>query len=349
MSEDIVFSLDGVAGRILLNRPEVLNALNHDMIVKLQVQLNMWEADDNVKIIIIEGIGEKAFCAGGDIRALYDSKPDNEEFCATFFADEYRLNMYIKSYSKPFISIMDGIVMGGGVGLSVPGSIRITTENTRCAMPETGIGFFPDVGGTYYLSRAPNKSGVYLGLTGNRMQAADTIYTGFSDKSVASKYLSELTSNLCNHDYSQKIGHEINTLIKPYEMDPGPATLKTLGRQNLDVFSKSSVEEIFAELEKLGSDWSIQTLENLRQKSSASLKVTLKAINSARELSFNECMAQEYRIALQMMKGNDVYEGIRALIIEKDGQPNWHPSSLELVTNEFVDSHFQSLGEMELS
>ena len=348
MSEDIVFSRDGVAGRILLNRPEVLNALNHGMIVKLQAQLNIWEADDAVRIIIIEGVGEKAFCAGGDIRALYDSRPDNEKFCASFFADEYRLNMCIKSYSKPYISIMDGIVMGGGVGVSVSGSIRIATENTRCAMPETGIGFFPDVGGTYYLSCAPNNSGVYLGLTGNRMKAADAIYTGFADKSVSSNCLSELTSVLCNFDYSANIAQEINALIKPYEMDPGPAALKTLGMQNLDVFSKTSVEEICTELDKLRSDWSAQTLENLRQKSPSSLKVTLKAINSARELTFNECMAQEYRIALKMMKGNDIYEGIRALIIEKDGQPDWQPNSLESISKCFVDSHFQSLGEMEL-
>ena len=154
MTDDIIFSREGVAGRILLNRPKVLNVLTHEMILKLQAQLNLWAPDDNVKLIIIEGVGEKAFCAGGDIRALYNSRLKNEEFCASFFADEYRLNMGIKSYPKPYISIMDGIVMGGGVGVSVPGSFRIATERTRCAMPETGIGLFPDVGGTYFLSRA---------------------------------------------------------------------------------------------------------------------------------------------------------------------------------------------------
>ena len=348
MTEDIIFSREGVAGRVLLNRPKVLNVLTHEMILKLQAQLNLWAPDDNVKLIIIEGVGEKAFCAGGDIRALYNSRPKNEEFCASFFADEYRLNMGIKSYPKPYISIMDGIVMGGGVGVSVPGSFRIATERTRCAMPETGIGLFPDVGATYFLSRAPHYSGIYLGLTGDRMNAADAIYTGFADKSVSYDCVPELTSLLCNHDYGPNLVEEINTLIKPYAFDPGPAALKTLGKHNLDVFSEDSVEQIITGLEALGSDWSTQTLTTLRQKSPTSLKVTLKAINRARDLTFNSCMAQEYRIVLQIMKGNDIYEGTRALIIEKDGQPEWQPTSLEYVSTSLVDRHFQSLGEMEL-
>ena len=348
MSEEILFSRDGPAGRILLNRPKVLNALSHHMIIALHEQLKSWADDTLIKFILIEGVGEKAFCAGGDIRALYESGPNNEEFVTRFFSDEYRLNMAIKAYPKPYIAIMDGVVMGGGVGVSVPGLRRIVTERTRCAMPETGIGMFPDVGGTYFLSRAPDHVGVYLGLTGEQMNAANTIYTGFADRLVYSDKLPDLLAEMCRRDYEGDTLAQIDNLLKSYEVEPVSADLRFMSSLISDIFSKGSVEEITCGLEEQDSDWSNRTLAILKQKSPTSLKVTLKAINLARGLTFDECMAQEYRIVLQIMKGRDFYEGTRALIIEKDGQPNWKPAQLGYITDEIVEAHFQHSGELEL-
>lgn len=349
MPGDILFSREGAAGRVLLNRPQALNALTHDMIVELHAHLKVWATDESVKLVIIEGAGEKAFCAGGDIRALYETRPGNEEYVIRFFADEYRLNMDIKSYPKPYVSIMDGIVMGGGVGVAVPGRRRIVTERTRCAMPETGIGLFPDVGGTYFLSRAPDNIGIYLGLTGERMNAANAIYAGFADCVVSSESLPELLATLCTHSYGADALAEIDHLIEPYELDPGPASLKLLSADVADLFSKDSMEQIIAGLEGPDTEWSKQTLTTLNQKSPTSLKVTLRAINLARELNFDECMSQEYRIVLQIMKGNDIYEGTRALIIDKDGYPKWQPASLAQISDDFVDAHFKFLDELELT
>jgi len=349
MAKDILISRDGAAGRIVLNRPQVLNALTHEMTVELHAQLKAWAIDDLVKLVIIEGAGEKAFCAGGDIRALYHSRPANEDFVRQFFADEYRLNMTIKSYPKPYVAIMDGIVMGGGVGVSVPGRRRIATERTICAMPETGIGLFPDVGGTYFLSRAPEYAGIYLGLTGERMNAANAIHAGFADCMVPSADLPGLLAALCEYDYGADVLAGIDQLIGADEIDPGPASLASLAEDQSEIFSRKSMEQIIAGLTELNSEWSNRTIATLNQKSPTSLKVTLQAMNSARALNFNACMAQEYRIVLQIMKGGDIYEGIRALLVDKDGQPRWQPNSLEQVTHQSIDAHFQHLGELELT
>jgi len=344
-SGDILFSRDGAAGRILLNRPKSLNAITHDMVVALQAQLSEWAIDGSVKLVIIEGAGDKAFCAGGDIRDIYDTRGDNDDFVKRFFTDEYRMNMFIKSYPKPYIAIMDGIVMGGGVGVSVAGSKRIVTERTRCAMPETGIGLFPDVGGTYYLSRSPGNAGVYLGLTGERMKAADAIHAGFADCNVASEKVTEMLAGLCAGEYNQDPYGDVDKIVKPFQIDPGPVSLDSVD----DAFSLDSLEDIISALKALKSDWGNQTLATLNQKSPTALMVTLRAIQSARELSFNDSMAQEYRMVLQTMKGDDIYEGIRALLIDKDGQPQWRPETLDQVTDDRVDAHFQQLGDEELT
>ena len=256
--------------------------------------------------------------------------------------------MAIKSYPQPYIAIMDGVVIGGGVGISVPGLRRVVTERTRCAMPETGIGMFPDVGGTYFLSRAPDHVGVYLGLTGEQMNAANTIYSGFADRLVYSDSLPDLLAEMCRRDYESDTLAQVDNLLKSYEVEPAPADLRSVSTLISDIFSKGSMELITCGLEEQNSDWSNRTLAILKHKSPTSLKVTLKAINMARGLTFDECMAQEYRIVLQIMKGRDFYEGTRALIIEKDGQPDWQPAQLEDITDENVEAHFQLLGELEL-
>ncbi len=348
MTEDILFSRDGSAGRIILNRPHALNALTCEMVDELHAQLKAWEDDDHIKFVLLEGAGEKAFCAGGDIRALYDAGPENNEFSTRFFGDEYRLNLAIKSYPKPYISIMDGIVMGGGVGISVPGSRRIVTEKTRCAMPETSIGLFPDVGGTYFLSRAPDNIGIYLGLTGDRMDAANCIYAGFADGMAPSKNIPELTAALCSADYGPDVLAGIDSIIQSFKMDPGPASLATLNTEMPGLFAQASVTRIFADLEALATEKSLKILESLKKKSPTSLKVTLHGVRLARDMNFADCICQEYRIIMRIIKHGDFYEGTRAIIIEKDGAPKWRPATLDQVSDAQVESYFESLGDLEL-
>lgn len=348
MTEDILFSRDGSAGRIVLNRPQALNALTYEMVVELHAQLRAWENDDSIKFVLLEGAGDKAFCAGGDIRALYDAGPDNSEYSTKFFGNEYRLNLAIKSYPKPYVSMMDGIVMGGGVGLSVPGRRRIVTEKTRCAMPETSIGIFPDVGGTYFLSRAPDNIGAYLGLTGDRMDAANCIYAGFADCMVPSDQLPELTAALCGAEFGSDVLAEIDALIQSFKRDPGPASLATLTTEMPGVFANASMMQIFTDLEELATEKSLKTLKSLKQKSPTSLKVTLQALRSAGDMNFAECISQEYRIIMRIIKNADFFEGARAIVIEKDGAPKWQPATLDQVSDDHVESYFETLGDLEL-
>ena len=348
MSTDIIFSREGNAGRVLLNRPKVLNALNHKMIIQLKNKLESWSKDNSIKLVIIEGAGEKALCAGGDIRALYDSRPNNQQFVARFYADEYLLNMTIKSFPKPYVSVMDGIVMGGGVGVTVPGSHRIVTERTICAMPETGIGLIPDVGSTYFLARAPKHIGTYIGLTGTKMNASDTIYAGFADHTVQSKSLPTLLEELSHGNYENDIESEINSIISSYKTIMEPSKLEPLSFFISNIFSNNSIEKIITGLKNHDSKWSRETLDTLNKKSPTSLKLSLRAIKGAEKLCFNDCIKIEYRVVLNIMKGSDIYEGIRALIVEKDNRPQWQPNSLEDVTDNIVNDHFQLFTEEEL-
>lgn len=348
MEDEIKFSQEGSTGRVLLNRPNVLNALNHQMVIDLKEKLDIWSKDEAVKFVVIEGAGDKAFCAGGDIRALYDSRPNNEEFVARFYSDEYKLNMAINSFPKPYISVMDGIVMGGGVGVTVPGTHRIVTERTICAMPETGIGLIPDVGSTYYLGRAPKSTGAYVGLTGIRMNASDAIYIGFADYMVPSDSIPSLLEELKNCNCDNNIDDKIDQTINSYKAKPEPSNFKPIDSAIAKVFSQKSMESIISELKNHGSEWSKQTLETFSKKSPTSLKLSLHAIHSAKSMSFDECIKMEYRIVLNIMKGHDIYEGIRALIVEKDNKPLWKPKFLKDVSRLNINEHFQSLGKDDL-
>ncbi|MGV8995898.1 MAG: enoyl-CoA hydratase/isomerase family protein [Parvibaculaceae bacterium] len=344
MSEEpeVLFSRDGVAGIITLNRPKVLNALTFGMVRAIHPQLIAWAADDNVKVVIIEAAGEKAFCAGGDIRALHDWGKAGDRNVIDFYREEYRLNTYIKNYPKPYIALMGGIDMGGGVGISVNGSHRVASERLTFAMPETGIGLFPDVGGTFFLPRCPGEIGMFLGLTGERLKAADAIYAGIADVFVASENFSILESHLAAGD---KFDVALDGLV-------GDADAAPLAGVRADIdkhFSKGSVADIIASLKADGSEWANKVLATLATKSPLSLLVAYRQIREGRALSFEESMKLEFRLTNRFMRGHDFYEGVRAIIIDKDQAPKWKPATLADVNATEVEGYFASLGSEELS
>ncbi len=333
---DILFERRGRLGLVTLNRPKALNTLTHDMILRLERQLDLWRDDPGVAVVAIQGAGDKAFCAGGDIRALYDAgRPGgaNGRNNWQFYADEYRLNTKIKRYPKPYVSIMDGIVMGGGVGVSVHGSLRVATERTMFAMPETGIGLFPDVGGTWFLPRLPGQVGMWLGLTGSRLRAADTVAAGVCDWLVPAAELSSLLD-----------------LLATGEVPAPPSDRPTLEhRDEIDqCFGSDSVESILAALDRSGRDWAAGQRASILAKSPTCTRIALRQIRAGAGLDFEDCMRLEYRLARFCMTRPDFYEGVRAVILDKDNAPKWNPATLAEADDAHVAPAFAPLGEEEL-
>ncbi len=339
---EVLFSRDGVAGVITLNRPKALNALTLNMVRAIHPQLKAWAADDAVKLVIIEAVGEKAFCAGGDIRALHDWGRAGDRNVIDFYREEYRLNVYIKNYPKPYVALMGGIDMGGGVGISVNGSHRVASERLTFAMPETGIGLFPDVGGTYFLPRCPGEIGMFLGLTGERLKAADAIHAGIADVFVPSENFAELKSRLA-------AGDNFDAALRGLSSDAGAASLAD-ARGAIDKhFSLGSVAEIVASLTADGGEWTTKIADALSTKSPTSLLVAYRQIRAGASLSFEEAMKLEFRLTNRFMRGHDFYEGVRAIIIDKDQSPKWKPATLADVSAAEVEEYFATLGDDELS
>ena len=282
------------------------------------------------------------FCAGGDIRLLYGEQDDpDRHFATVFYAQEYRLNTFIFRYPKPYVALIDGVVMGGGVGISIHGSHRVMTERALFAMPETGIGLFPDVGATYFLPRLRGKTGLYLGLTGARIGAADSLYLGLATHVVASDALQALDETLLAADLGDDAHAAIDRMLAESAADLGPAPL-AVHQASIDrCFAGGSVEEIVANLETEGSDWAAETMTTLVQKSPTSLKVTFKQLTEYGERDFEEAMALEYRLAMHCNLGVDFFEGIRAQIVDKDRNPAWRPARLDDVTTAAVDAYFE--------
>ena len=319
--DEILFAERGGTGWVTLNRPKALNALTHAMARRLDARLAAWAEDDAIERVVIEGAGTRAFCAGGDIRDLYDVMGRGDDaFFDTFYRDEYRLNHRIHGYPKPYVALLDGVVMGGGVGVSIHGSHRIVTEHTLFAMPETGIGFFPDVGASWFLPRMPGETGVYLGLTGARLGAADALYCG-----VATHYAPR---------------ERLMDALDGFSADPGPPPLAE-HRAAIDrCFAGQSVEAIILALEAEGGDWAAQTRAALAAKSPTSLKVTLRQLRRGAGLSFAEAMTLEFRLSQRFCAMPDFREGIRAVVIDKDRDPKWRPASLAEVSESHIDTYF---------
>jgi enoyl-CoA hydratase len=340
--EDLIVRREGATGRITVNRPKALNSLTLDMVHNFTKALDGWKNDDAVCVIVIDGAGTRGLCAGGDIRALLESGSRNDGMAETFWRDEYKLNAAIGSYPKPVIAFMDGIVMGGGVGISAHASCRIVTEKTMLAMPEVGIGLLPDVGGTWLLSHAPGELGTYLALTGSRIGGADAILAGLADYFVQSERLPELAKALAETG-------DVEAVVKSFASDPGPAPLAEKAAAIDVMFGHDTVEQILETARTSGDDWAVKTAAEVEAKSPTSVKVTLAALRGARALdSLEDCLTVEFRIISRMFHAPDFREGVRAAVIDKDQSPRWQPASLSEVSEAAVSAHFAPLGPREL-
>jgi len=331
----------GQIGRITLNRPKALNALSHGMCLSMIEALSQWAEDDAVKAVVVDGAGEKGFCAGGDILQLHDSGKAKDGKAWLFWRDEYRLNTLIHHYDKPYVALIDGITMGGGVGVSVHGSHRVAGDRTLFAMPETGIGFHPDVGGSYFLPRLPGEIGIWMGLTGARLKAADTIACGVATHYCPSSQYDALVAALESADLSDKDALEY--LLEEFSGDPGDSQL-ALTRPLIDAaFEGESVEDMVARIENAGDAWSMKQLKILKSKSPTALKMTLAAMRKGADLSFEDLMRQDLRLSARCLDGVDFYEGVRAVIIDKDHAPVWSPANLSDVNDADIDAMFADL------
>ncbi len=343
---DVIVRAERMLRRITLNRPKALNALTLDMAVTMTKYLRAWATNPEVGAILIDGAGERGLCAGGDIRALYDAAKSKSPLPEQFWSTEYHLNVLIARYPKPVVAIMDGVVMGGGVGVSAHASHRIVTERSAVAMPEVGIGFFPDVGASFLLARAPGYVGTYLALTGDRMNAADAIFCGFADVHIAAAKLAELPSALADCQTAEEVRATLGRMSIP----PTPGKLQAAQRWIDRCFNAGAVEIIFARLQSADLDQARYTFAAMQKASPTSLKVTLRNVRAA--VSFErveQSFQQDYRIALACIVGHDFIEGVRATIVDKDRNPKWRPDKIEEVTSEIVDRHFKSVGPLELT
>ncbi|QKW10007.1 enoyl-CoA hydratase/isomerase family protein [Streptomyces sp. NA04227] len=336
--EPVLPRTEGHLGHLVLNRPRAINALTHAMVLRLDETLAAWADDPALATVLISGAGERGLCAGGDIRAIRESALQGGDRAREFWRDEYRLNARIARYPKPYVALMDGIVMGGGVGVSAHGSLRIVTERSRVAMPETGIGFVPDVGGTYLLSRAPGELGTHLALTGLPVGAADVLLCGLADHFVPSGQLDALTEDLAREGAQE--------VVERYRAD-APEGVLARQREWIDhCYAAPTVEEIVARLLATRLPEAKETAETLLAKSPTSLKVTLEAVRRAhRTDSLEQVLVQEFRVSCATLDSADLVEGVRAQVVDKDRRPRWSPAALEEVDAETVERHFGPLAE----
>lgn len=335
MSDEVLFEKRGRAGFMTLNRPKALNALNHGMVAAIASQLSRWADDPEVAHVVVTGTGEKAFCAGGDIRSIYDARmAGRTEGLGAFFRDEYLLNAQIKAFPKPYVSLIDGIVMGGGVGLSVHGSHRVGTERTLFAMPETGIGFFPDVGGSWFLPRMPKKSGYYCALSAGRLKQGDALATGVLTHAVAATSLADIEESL-------ETAGDIGAVLAPHLVTPEPGEVAAHLGEIEEAFAGATVEQILSVLDESGSEFARKTAETIREKSPTSVLIAFEQLRRGGQLTFEECMRMEYRIVSRILKGTDFYEGVRAVLVDKDQSPRWQPSLISQVDMGELASYFE--------
>jgi enoyl-CoA hydratase len=342
---EIIVRREGTLRWIRLNRPKALNALTLGMAVEMTAHLRAWAGDPDVGVVLLDGAGDRGFCAGGDIRALYDAAKTKSTLPAEFWSTEYYLDVLIARYPKPVVALMDGVVMGGGGGLSAHAAFRIVTERSAVAMPEVGIGFFPDVGASFLLARGPGLTGTYLALTGDRMNAADAIYCGFADLHIATAKLPGLPDALAGCHTPA----DVKNALAGMSTLPAPGRLEGMRDWVDHCYAADGVEDIMGRLQASAAAEAGAAAATMGKASPTSLKVTLRNVRAA--VSFKrmeESFRQDFRIALAAIAGHDFIEGVRATIVDKDRNPKWHPDKLEEVTPSIVDRHFQSVGALEL-
>ena len=350
-ADEILLDRHGALAIVTINRPQALNALTLDNYRQIDPALRDWGADPSVHAVVVRGAGGRAFCAGGDVRAVYEAGrgiSGDPDLPAIFFREEYELIRRIHQFPKLYLAIIDGITMGGGAGISVNGDYRIATERTLLAMPETGIGLFPDVGATRFLNRCPGHIGRYLGLTGARVNVADALYCGFATHAVKPDSVEPLLDELSRRRTS------VEDCLRHFAVDLGPPPLAAL-RPAIDrCFARDSVEAILdalaAESAGGGADagWATETRASLLTKSPTSLKITLRQLTIGRDYDLDAALALEYRLTQHFMEGHDFYEGVRAMLIDRDRKPQWRPATLAEVTDSMVDTYFAPIGDREL-
>ena len=345
---DILFERRGAAGFITLNRPQALNALTHDMVRWLRAQLDAWASDDAITRVVITAAGERAFSAGGDIRNLYDlGQAGHYAEALQFWRDEYPLNVAIKNFRKPYVALIDGLVMGGGVGVSVHGSHRVAGDRFSFAMPEVGIGFFPDVGATWFLPRMPGGLGTYCALTGERFGSADAVAAGIATHRVPSARFAALIDGLTG---TISVDALLAAFAEPAGEGPIMARRSAIDR----LFAGNRVEDILSALDReaasgsADAEWAGKTAAIMRAKSPLSLKLALAQVRRGKAWDFATCMCAEFRIVSRLIHGHDFYEGVRAVIVDKDNKPRWQPAELAEVSEAEVECHFAPLRAEEL-
>ena len=345
---DLIARREGAAGIIRLNRPKAINAVTLEMFRDIDKALDAFEADPAVAVILLEGAGERGLCAGGDIRSLYESSKVKGDLGKILWREEYIINARIAKFAKPYVSFMDGIVMGGGVGLSAHSSHRVVTERTKLAMPEVGLGFFPDVGGTWLLARSPGEIGTYFGLTGQTMNGPDAVHAGFADAVVPSGKLADLREALTRLRPGVTAA-EVKNLIGGFATGETSGPIAAIEPQIDRWFGFDRMQDIVAALQADGSELAQSTLKTLNEKSPRGMVVALKLLRLARaSSSLEECLVREYRAALEVFASDDFREGVRAAVIDKDRNPKWSPSRIEDVTPDMVAPYFAEIGADEL-
>ncbi len=347
-TSDVIFQVKGNIGLITLNRPEVLNSLSTEMCIAIHDQLKKWEPMLSVQAVVIQGAGAKAFCAGGDVVTVAKAHKAGTSGGRDFFGAEYRMNVAIREFSKPYISLVDGIVMGGGVGVSLHGNFWVATGKTLFAMPETGLGLITDVGGGWFLPRLPGETGMYLALTGARLKAADLYALGMASHVVPSVQIPNLVAELTNARISNVL--DVKAILKKYHEDPESAPMVANFADIDQHFSAVTVAGIMRTLKRDPSDWAQEQYELMLSKSPLSMKLTFAQLRRGAVLDkFRDVMRMEYRLVCHILEGHDFYEGVRAILVDKDKKPVWQHKSLDDIPVELVDSHFRAPQTGDLS
>lgn len=345
VEQQVQVAVRNSVGHLTLNRPAGLNALTLVMVRQLQKQLDAWARDAAIRAVVLRGAGDKAFCAGGDVRALYDSQRSGDDLHLRFLEEEYALDQCLHAYPKPVLALLDGYVLGGGMGLAQAASLRLVTERSRMAMPEVGIGFFPDVGGSYFLPRLPGKLGLYLGVSGVQIGPGDALYSGLADSCIDSKRLSELDAALDRLVWSDSSKDDLQALLAELALSEAPeAELKRL-RPAIDrCFAAPDLPAILAALRaERSSDsgaWAERTLQLLESRSPLAMAVTLELLRRGRQLGLADCFALELHLDRQWFSKGDFMEGVRALIVDKDKAPRWNPPTLDELSPARVQAFF---------
>ena len=340
VDSDILFELRGSAGLVTLNRPRALNALTLTMVRAMHARLLAWEADPAVTRIVVRGAGGRAFCAGGDIRRIHDlGRAGRLDEVMAFWGAEYALDAAVRRLTTPYVALIEGIVMGGGVGISVHGSHRVAAESYRFAMPETGIGFFPDVGMSFTLPRLPGRTGTYLALTGDQIGAGDALHVGLATHAAGAAEFDGIVEALAD-------GGDVDAVLARHASAPAPGVLAE-ERGTIDAcFAAPSVREILGRLDvaaSAGSGFAAQTASLLRSRSPTSLCIAHEQMRRGRDMSFADALRTEYRLCSRVMRGHDFYEGVRAVIVEKDGEPAWRPAALDAIDPGAIEAAFAPL------